>query len=649
MNKEILFALISKEIRQILRNKRVIVGLLMPLLLYPLLFNVYSSVMENAETSAKENISTLMVVGEVPQALDEALIGDAYIDVSKMSLSLDKIRDKTFDGGLAYSYEDGQHRFKFYGDSGRSATRKVYERLMVHVDLFESSVQGSYLDENNVVLSVLNPFEIEGKDMANQSEKSGKSLGDIIPMILTISALLSVVNFAIEMTTGEKEAGTLETLFSVPISRMELVLSKLISCIGLGLVAMVINLSALVILLPSIIQEQNLAFSVDLRTIGILMMTLLPLVLMGAGASLGVGMFANSYKESGAYITPLTFLFMVPAYVGMIPGIALNEVLASIPVVNSTLLLKSVFLGTFDMTYFSISFVSNMIFSILSLIFMFRVFGAEKILFGSGKSFSFRIRRKDILEKDLIEPQDAVLLVVIAIIIFIYVGSVTSNLLGIIKGTLFIQYTAFAAVPLFLTWYMKADLKKSIGLKKPKVLPSIGGVFLWIGALSLMLVYQVLISDVVTEVPTMVGIEQIFDEMSMLQQFFFIAFTPGICEELLFRGLAFRPIEKKLGPKKAILITAVLFGIMHLDIVRLLPTVLLGLVMGTVAYASGSIFPVMILHILNNSFAAFGLANLDLSMAVLIIVSISGFLVGSVLIKKSFDRDPKEDYNRSVK
>lgn len=649
MNKDILFALIAKEIRQVLRNKRVIVGLLLPLLLYPVLFNVYSSVMENAEASAKENISTLMVVGQLPEELEEALIEDAYISLSPMSLSLDKIRDKTFDGGLAYSYQDQQHLFKFYGDSGRSATRKVYERLMVHVDAFESRVQESYLNDNSVELNILNPSRIERQDIANQSEKSGKSLGDIIPMILTISALLSVVNFAIEMTTGEKEAGTLETLFSVPISRMELVLSKLISCIGLGLVAMVINLSALVILLPSIIQEQNLAFRVDIMTIGILMMTLLPLILMGAGASLGVGMFANSYKESGAYITPLTFLFMVPAYVGMIPGIALNEVLASIPVVNSTLLIKSVFLGTFDMTYFSISFVSNMIFSIVSLIFMFRVFGAERILFASGKSFSFKIRRKDILKKDLIEPQDAVLLVVIAIIIFIYVGSVTSNLLGIVKGTLFIQYTAFAIVPLFLTWYMKADLKKSIGLKKPKVSPSIAGVFLWIGALSLMLVYQLLVSDVVTEVPTMVGVEQIFDEMSMLQQFLFIAFTPGICEELLFRGLAFRPIEKKLGPKKAILITALLFGIMHLDIVRLLPTVLLGLVMGTVAYASGSIFPVMLLHICNNFFAAFGLADLDVSMGLLVIVGISGLSLGGILIKKSFDREQKEDYNRSVK
>jgi sodium transport system permease protein len=147
----------------------------------------------------------------------------------------------------------------------------------------------------------------------------------------------------------------------------------------------------------------------------------------------------------------------------------------------------------------------------------------------------------------------------------------------------------------------------------------------------------------------MVGIEQIFDEMSMLQQFLFIAFTPGICEELLFRGLAFRPIEKKLGPKKAILITALLFGIMHLDIVRLLPTVLLGLVMGTVAYASGSIFPVMLLHICNNFFAAFGLADLDVSMGLLVIVGISGLSLGGILIKKSFDREQKEDYNRSVK
>ena len=320
--------------------------------------------------------------------------------------------------------------------------------------------------------------------------------------------------------------------------------------------------------------------------------------------------------------------------------------MASIPIVNSTLLLKSVFLGSFNISYYFVCLISNMLFSLIALLFVLRIFGAEKILFGSGKSFSLQLNRKDIKKKVLIEPQDAILLVVIAIVCYIYAGSVASTSLGIIEGTLLIQYGAFVAIPLFLTWYMKADIRTSLHFRKPKLMPSIAGVFMWVGILALMLVYQLVISDYVMEAPTMAGIDELMDSMGILGQFLFIALTPGICEEVLFRGLAFRPIEKGLGPKKAIIITALLFAIMHLDVVRLLPTFLLGLVFGTIAYASGSIWPVIFLHIANNAIAAFGLSYWMPPMGVLISIGLIGIgLGGYILLKKPFDKDQKEAYN----
>lgn len=650
MNRAIIAALIKKELRQILRNKRVLIGLFLPLILYPVLFNVYSSVMDNAQTKAEAEYSTVVIMSEIPERLKESLEGDGRLQIKDDKKITEKqLLDENDHLGISYSLQDERHQFKLYFDSGKSDARKAYDRVSESIQLFEEDIQEAYLLSNKVSVTLLNPIVIEEKDVSNQTEKSGKSLGDIIPMILTISALLSIVSFAIEMTTGEKETGTLETLFSVPIKRSELVFAKLIACVCLGITSMMINLVALVILLPSVIQEGNLSFALNGRTIVILMMTLIPLILMGAGSSLGIGMFANSYKESGAYITPLTFLFMIPAYVGLIPGIELNELLASIPIVNSTLLIKSVFVGTFNFTYFSISFVSNMLFSLFALLFVFKVFGAEKILFGSGKSFTLRLNRREIKKKVLIEPQDAILLIIIAIVLYIYLGTVASTSLGIMEGTLSIQYFAFVGMPLFLTWFMKADIKESLSLKKPKIIPSLAGLFLWSGTLAFMLVYQYLISDFVIEAPTMVGVEDMLNEMSLIGQFLFIAVTPGICEEVLFRGLAFRPIEKGLGPKKAIIITALLFAIMHLDVVRLLPTFMLGLVFGTIAYVSGSIWPSILLHIANNAVATFGISTWMPSMTQLLIVGLVGLGIGTViLLKKPFDNLPKEAYNKGT-
>lgn len=647
MNSAIVWIMIKKELRQVFRNKRVIIGLLLPLVLYPILFNVYMGVMEDTEKASAQEVSQVVLLSKLPVGLAADLVNDERLKVTDdAENATEKIKDKTYDLGISYHTEGEKEFFQFHYDSGRSVSRKAYERVLESVEIYEDEIQELYLTKNGADINVLNPFEIETADIANQAAKSSKSLSDILPMLLTITALLSVVNFAIEMTTGEKEVGTLETLFAMPVKRSEIVLSKLCTSVFLGIISMLLNVTAVLILLPSAVESGDVNIAIGGQTLGILVMTLIPLILMGAGASLGLGMFANSYKESSAYITPLSFVFMIPAYIGMIPGIELNELLSAIPIVNTTLLIKSVFLNTFHMKYFMIGFMANSLFAVCTMIFVFKVFGTEKILFGSGKGLSFSFRRSEIKAKEYIETPDALLIVAIAIILFVYIGGVTSNVFGLVGGTMIIQYLSFLIVPLFLTWYLKADLKEALHVKVPKLQVSFAGVFLWLGTLSLMLVYQLVIGKYIPEAPTLVGLEEEMNKLSAWQQFAFIALTPGICEEVLFRGIAFRPIEKSLGPKKAILITAIFFAIMHMDAVRLLPTFLLGLLFGYIVYKSGSIIPAMILHVLNNSIAAFTMDSMPITMLPLVAFGISTFAVGFMILqKKPFDMSAKEAYN----
>jgi len=75
--------------------------------------------------------------------------------------------------------------------------------------------------------------------------------------------------------------------------------------------------------------------------------------------------------------------------------------------------------------------------------------------------------------------------------------------------------------------------------------------------------------------------------------------TPALCEEALFRGLTLSGL-RRLGPWAAICISALMFGVAHASIYRLIPTFLIGLGLGYVAWRSGSIFCSMIVHALNN-------------------------------------------------
>lgn len=81
---------------------------------------------------------------------------------------------------------------------------------------------------------------------------------------------------------------------------------------------------------------------------------------------------------------------------------------------------------------------------------------------------------------------------------------------------------------------------------------------------------------------------------------FFVAVLPGFCEEFLHRGLLMRKVGDNRNYKFAIIISAVCFGLMHLNIEQFFYATILGIIIGFVGAVSDSIFPCMILHFCNN-------------------------------------------------
>lgn len=85
--------------------------------------------------------------------------------------------------------------------------------------------------------------------------------------------------------------------------------------------------------------------------------------------------------------------------------------------------------------------------------------------------------------------------------------------------------------------------------------------------------------------------------------FFALALTPAICEELLFRGYLQRQTERTFGAVASIVVIGVLFGAYHLRLSQVVPLSLLGIYMGYVVWATGSLWSGFLVHLLNNGFA----------------------------------------------
>jgi len=82
--------------------------------------------------------------------------------------------------------------------------------------------------------------------------------------------------------------------------------------------------------------------------------------------------------------------------------------------------------------------------------------------------------------------------------------------------------------------------------------------------------------------------------------------SAGICEEVGFRGYMQVPLEKRYGPRVAIVITSLMFLVLHLN-QAWAPSVLLhlfalGALWGILAYAAGSLIPGIVSHVVLDVF-----------------------------------------------
>ena len=90
----------------------------------------------------------------------------------------------------------------------------------------------------------------------------------------------------------------------------------------------------------------------------------------------------------------------------------------------------------------------------------------------------------------------------------------------------------------------------------------------------------------------------------LILELFVSAVLPGICEEVAHRGMLLNGY-KKTGVKRAIILSGLLFGLMHLNIEQFFYATIIGVFFGFVAYFTDSIFPTMIMHFTNNAISTF--------------------------------------------
>ncbi len=179
---------------------------------------------------------------------------------------------------------------------------------------------------------------------------------------------------------------------------------------------------------------------------------------------------------------------------------------------------------------------------------------------------------------------------------------------------LFIGVTAlFQAVLMVLVSFAFLTLK---GFAIPPTLsfkPTRFSLVLWgaVGVVPVGMVSGLLLWPLIEALPWLISKELEFlvrlSRFSELPIYLFYALAlsvgPAISEELAFRGVILQGLRSRLGAVSAIVVTSVLFGAIHLDILQGLGAIVTGVYLGYLTVRSGSILPAMVAHGVNNLWA----------------------------------------------
>lgn len=195
-----------------------------------------------------------------------------------------------------------------------------------------------------------------------------------------------------------------------------------------------------------------------------------------------------------------------------------------------------------------------------------------------------------------------VMLILTTLIVFIpSLSMLVSDSVFMNLFSAFISVFGFIFCGLFAIKLQNRKVSEIVELKKPKkytgwlILVGMGVCILAnviTGLVGSLLPFEPVMSE--PKVPTSIS--------GIIIYFITTAFVPAFVEEFFYRGVIFGSF-KKFGKTVAIVVSSVLFSLIHGNLVQIPFAFVVGLILGSITAEAESIWPAIIIHFLNNFMA----------------------------------------------
>lgn len=661
MRWRIALAICRKELLETVRDRRtMVVMLFLPVVLYPLLLVGFSQIIAHQVTKLDARPATIRIWGHAPRDFLDRLrrenrvtvveATDPTVTIPETLHTVPLAREprsgllpspvRPDDETLAYDPALEQRALAAFKDQSADLVILLPRDFETALAAGETAKLIVFYDETNEIAHFVRvrldgvlreyrrqlgdarlaahpelpagfarPFTWIEANVAPAEKRGAYFAGRILPMMMMIMVLLGAFYPAVDLTAGEKERGTLQTLLTAPALPAEIILGKFITVFAVSMLSALANLGsmalAIVYLLESGTLAENLNFHLAWSTGLLLFVELVPVALLFSALMLAVSIFARSFKEAQNYLTPVYLVIIIPVVLTGLPGMNLTLATAWLPVINITLLIKDLLIQVPAPGIILSVLAANFVYSALTLALAVHIFKQEQVLLGGQGAFGDLFREQT--DRGRV-PTPGLALAVFGggLVLLFYVGTWLQRPPHFLAGLLVTQYVLLLAPALLVCRGLGFDCREVLSLRRPSARGWLAALLLggtaWLVVNSATMWLQNLVlrqpEELVQAKAKLLGLSDSHLPLAVILVVF--ALTPAICEEVFFRGLVLGGLRQGLPKWPAIILTGLFFGVFHLDLYVIFPITVVGILMTLIVWQTRSLYAGMLFHLLFN-------------------------------------------------
>jgi sodium transport system permease protein len=346
-----------KEVLENLRDRRVILSaFFFGVLLAPVIFGMTTTMVSKRAVANQDKPLNLPIAGAGNAPNLVQFLRENGAKVEEVELTSDQamqaVRSGRQDMVLLIGEDYGEALqagesapLSLVVDTSNSNTSPSEDRARQLLNAYGHQLAVLRLMVRGINPSVIDPVGVQTLDVATPAGRSLLILG-MMTYFCFMSMLVGGFYLAIDTTAGERERGSLEPLLTLPVSRSQLIVGKMLATSAFMSVSLLLTLATFGVVLTFIpLEALGMSANFGPRVILAIFAIMVTFVPLGAGLMTVVASFTRSNREAQSWLSVVMMFPIAPIMFAVVTGTKPSAGLMAVPSLSQHLIATSLMRG----------------------------------------------------------------------------------------------------------------------------------------------------------------------------------------------------------------------------------------------------------------------------------------------------------------